>query len=566
MGDLRRSLVLVLALAACGDDDARPLDVDASTDAPLPDAVPDAPTDAAAGAPMLTLDQATYTIGPDPVLVAGDTDAALMTLRNDGAGAANDLAFTVTPANGELSVISNCGTSLAPGASCTVSAQLDPSSAGMKMFTVAVASAEGPGDSAMVSGVGGSRVRLTINNIAIGARTIDGHVTSAPAGIDCGAGMTMCELIFTVPAPVVLTAIDDGDGTLIEWNITGCPVTDPCVLDLTRNYTAEVAFEASMIAISSSASGTSDEAHGVDVDLDGSLVLVGKSGTNALLARFDTAGGLVGGMTFGPATRISRDVSIASDRLIAIAGEQNGDATLSLSPADLGTEPLRQVIAGPGADRSNGIGHDAMNRVYMVGDHADRMSWGRWPQGLVAPEYLLDTTTPQGTALGVTVDGDTVWIAGALSDNTGWLGKVDAATGALMTPTTVTGMRLVSSVAAYGEMAGGDLVVAGWTNGNLVVRRYTSALAEVWTRTYPSANDIHPDVAIEADTGAIYVAYDANTGCTLRKIKGDGMPVWTRTNIGTHCEDVAVDADGATVVGWSQVFADHKYFVRRFFH
>jgi hypothetical protein len=202
----------------------------------------------------------------------------------------------------------------------------------------------------------------------------------------------------------------------------------------------------------------------------------------------------------------------------------------------------------------------------MVGDHADHMSWGRYPTGMVTPTYLLDATTPQGTALGVTIDDTILWVAGALSDNTGWLGKIDAATGALMTPTTVTGTRLISSVAAYGTTAGGDLVVAGWTNGNLVVRRYTSALAEVWTRTYAAADNIHPDLAIDAETGAIYIAYDTSTGCTLRKIKGDGSPVWTRANLGTHCDDVAVDADGAVVVGWTQVGGDHKYFVRKYFH
>ncbi|MBZ0238873.1 MAG: hypothetical protein K8M05_41565, partial [Deltaproteobacteria bacterium] len=276
--------------------------------------------------------------------------------------------------------------------------------------------------------------------------------------------------------------------------------------------------------------------------------------------------GDAGGATFGPATRRSLDVSIAADRMVAVAGEENGDATLSLSPMDLQTEPTRQVLTGAGVDRANGICHDPMNRVYMVGDHGANMSWGRWPAGSATPDYLLDATTPQGVALGATWDADVLWVAGALANQTGWLGKIDAATGALVTPTTVTGMMLASSVAAYGTEAGGDLVVAGWTTGNLVVRRYTSDLAEVWTRTYPSAGDIHPDVAIEPETGAIYVAYDTSTGCTLRKIKGDGSPVWTREALGTHCEDVAVDVVGAIVAGWTQVGADRKYFARMYFH
>src|SRR5690606_24245139 len=120
-----------------------------------------------------------------------------------------------------------------------------------------------------------------------------------------------------------------------------------------------------MSIASTSAAGTSDEAHGVDLDTDGSVVLAGRLGTRALLARHDGAGAFVTGATFGPDGRRSLDVSLAADRTIAVAGEENGDATLSFSPVDLQTEPTRHVIAGAGADRANGICHDPMNRVYM---------------------------------------------------------------------------------------------------------------------------------------------------------------------------------------------------------
>ncbi len=572
MGDPRRTVLVALALlgalAACGDDgDARVADVDAATDAPTADGPVIDGTDAATGAPVLALDQATYTLGPDPVLVSGDTDAATMTLRNTGTGPATALTFAVTPATSELTVISSCGTSLAAGASCTVMAQLDPTSAGMKMFTVTVSSAEAAGDSALVSGLAGSRVRLTITNLAVGTTTTDGRVVSAPAGIDCGLGMTACEFIFTTAGPVTLTATDDGAGTLADWGVTECAVTGPCVLALTRNYTATTIFHAPLAVVSASAAGTSDEANGVDLDLDTSIVLAGAQGTAALLARLDGVEGLpVAAMTFGPATRRSLDVSIAPDRTVAAAGEQSGDAVMSAAPTELASEPIKQVIAGAGVDRGNGICHDDLNRVYMVGDHGDRMSWGRWPAGSATPEWLLDTTTPQGVALGATWDADTLWIAGALANQTGWLGKVDAATGALLTPTTVAGTMQIAGVAGYGTTAGGDLVVVGWTTNTLVVRRYRPALTEVWTRTFPALDGIQPDVAIEAETGAIYVAYDAAGGCTLRKLAGNGTPLWTRAGLGSHCQDVAVDSDGAVVVGWTMVNADRKYFVRKYFH
>ena len=560
-------LGLGLGIGACGDDEARSLDVDAATDAagidvPSPDASFDG-----GGSPVLVLDQATYTIGPDPVLVSGDTDAALMTLRNNGLGPARDLVFTVSPASGELDILSNCGTVLAGGAACTVSAQLNPSSSGMKMFTVTVASAEGPGDSAMVSGLAGARVRITVTNLAVGATMIDGRVQAAPAGIDCGMGATECEFIYTIAGPVVLTAIDGGDGTLVDWGISGCPVTGPCVLDLRRNVTATTVFHAPIAITSDSGVGIADEANGVDLDVDGSIVFAGAQGTSALLARVDGAvGGPLASFTYGPATRRSLDVSIAPNRTVATAGEENGDATLSISGTDLASEPARHVIAGAGTDRSNGICHDDMNRTYLVGDHGDRMSWGRWPAGSATPEYLFDTATPQGVALGATWDADVLWIAGGLAVNTAWLGKVDATNGTLTTPTTVAGARYISSVATYGAAAGGQLVVAGWTPGSLVVRRYDATLTEVWTRTYASAADIRPDLAIDAETGAIYVAYDEAGGCALRKLSGDGAPIWIRSALGTHCEDVAVDVDGAVVVGWTLLGGTRKYFVRKYFH
>jgi hypothetical protein len=287
-----------------------------------------------------------------------------------------------------------------------------------------------------------------------------------------------------------------------------------------------------------------------------------------LLARHDNAGALLGSQTFGPATRRSNDVSIAMDGLVAAAGDENSDGLYTVAPADLQTEPTRSLIGGVGAtvEHANGICHDTTNRAYVVGAIGDRILWTRYLAGAATPEYAIFASAPQGVAYGATWDTDLLWIAGALQGGTGWLGKVDANTGALMTPTNVAGMSLASSVAVYAAAASGDLVVVGWTSGNLVVRRYTPALVEVWTRMYASAADIHPDVAIDAETGAIYVAYDTSTGCTLRKLRGDGSTVWTRGSLGTHCEDVAVDADGAVVAGWTQAGADHKYFARKFFH
>lgn len=557
---------LATVAAFGGDDDPLPLDLDAATDARPADAAPDAAPDAATGAPALALDAASYDLGPTPVLVTGETRAATLTLTNSGDAPATGLTLAASPATAELRLLSNCGAALAAQASCTILAQLDPTIAGAKTFVVTVAAAEGAGPSATVTGLAGARVRLSLSTVAVGTTTTDGRVVSAPAGLDCGLGMTACEHVFTTAAPIVLTATDDGNGTLSEWGAPDCPVTGPCTLAPTRNHTLPTTFHAPLAVTSASPAGTADQADGVALDSDLGVVLAGRRGDQALVTRLDgVAGEVVTAATFGPAPRHALAVAVAADRTIATAGVEGDDLVVASAPLDLQTEPVKHLRSG-GAGRGRAICHDAMNRIYAAGDQGSRMAWGRWPAGASTPEWFVDATTPSGTALAVACDAEVLWVGGALADQTGWLGKLDAATGAVLTPTPVAGTRKVGGVATSAALGAGHVVVAGSTADTLVVRRYDEALAEVWTRTFAAAADVTPGVAIDPVTGAIYVAYVTTGGCALRKLTAAGAPVWVRSGLGAHCQAVAADGDGAVVAGWTTVGADRKYFVRKYFH
>lgn len=79
----------------------------------------------------------------------------------------------------------------------------------------------------------GTRVALTV----VKAGTGSGTVTSAPGGIDCGAG---CTASYDGGTTVVLTAVAAPGSTFAGWSGGGCSGTGPCtvVMDAARTVTA----------------------------------------------------------------------------------------------------------------------------------------------------------------------------------------------------------------------------------------------------------------------------------------------------------------------------------------
>jgi hypothetical protein len=77
------------------------------------------------------------------------------------------------------------------------------------------------------------------------ATTAHGHVTSSPAGIDCGA---TCTAKYTYGTAITLTAVPDPDATLLAWS-GGCAGRDPtCSVTVKGPTTVQATFGAVSIA------------------------------------------------------------------------------------------------------------------------------------------------------------------------------------------------------------------------------------------------------------------------------------------------------------------------------
>ena len=89
----------------------------------------------------------------------------------------------------------------------------------------------------MFNPAGPPPVQLTVVNAGSGA----GTVTSAPAGINCGA---TCSASFTSGTSVTLTATPNANSTFTGWSGGACSGTAPCSLTLTAATTVTATFAA----------------------------------------------------------------------------------------------------------------------------------------------------------------------------------------------------------------------------------------------------------------------------------------------------------------------------------
>ena len=577
---MRGSIVLVAGLAAvltagCSVDDKRTGTVDAAAvdasapDGPIVDAAVDASLDAP-GAAALSWSVATYGTMPPTVLIDGGTGVATMILTNTGTGPVSGLTFTAVPTGGAFAITprAECAGTLMPQDVCHVDVTFDPSTVGPTSKQVTVNAAPNLAATATVSGTGGARVQLTITNVAVGTSTTTGRVTSSPAGIDCGAGMTQCEAVFTT-APVTLAAIDTV-GTLSDWGVPACGVAAPCVLPLITSSTITTTFHAPWTY---TMAGSNDQAEGVAFDPAGGSVVVGGFRSNVgLLLRLDGATGAFGSETTlaGAPVRRVLDVAVAASGSVAEVGEWNAvgnyDGVKSERSADFAVQSGLQNFGDTPAERLTGVCFDGSNRVHAIGvtDPGVNMIWGRWPAQSGTSDYLHNSPTAArpGTGLDIACTADTAWVVGA-SSGMGWIGRIDPSgnAGTIAIEQAVAGTTYAGGVATFGT----GVVVSGHNGTTEVVRRYDATLGVLWTQTFSGVAS-GSAVAVDPVGGIVYAAFTDANGCTLRQLDGaTGNVAWTRSGIAAACFDLAANADGVAVAGYVGTAA-RALWVRKYFH
>lgn len=556
---------VTLAAAACripdkvpgGDDDD-----DGSSDA--------RPLDAAG--PSLAFDDDTLDLGV--VIIDGlASGGEATTLRNSGGATATGLTFEITPAGAGAVVGHNCNGSLAANATCMVAVNFDPATVGTFSYTLTVSSDQGATDALSASGFGGARVVMRLNAIPFDGTAATGTITSTPPGLSCTSGGQDCFHTFT-STPITLTAAIDAPATMDDWGIAGCQTDRSCTVNLTASIDVAVATIRAPVRVIDGVAV--DQAEGVALANDGTIILVGSRSNRAVIERVNPTTGVLSTEQeyAGASVRTFRDVSVAPSGVLGLSGDATGnlyDAWKSEVPANLGAEAAVYRIEDGGQDYGLAVTHDSASNLYMVGEQSGVMFWGRWAPNtatITAPSFLHSTPMVAGSALDVVWDAGTLWVVGRAGSQ-GWIGKfTDTGTvAASPAPINPSGMDITYGVAALG---GGDIVVVGrgTPDSTVLVRRYSPALVAGWTHTYTlPATVAGAAIGIDPGTGNVYVAATTASACELRKLdKTTGDLLFARTPYAGYCESLAVNADGVVVAGYEVVGGDRNITATRFVH
>lgn len=208
-----RWIALTAILAACGTDgtphdgtDAA-VEVDAGIDAPLApdaatdaDAAPDAAPDAAIDAPPA----AALVVTPPTYGVVETFVGAARLVHLENTGSADATLEPTVDGDFALTEGTTCIATLAPGQACDLEVTVTATAIGTREGTLVLGDAANT--TVLLTATGAGRITVDVS----GGGT--GHITSDPAGIDCGA---TCSALFTTP--VTLTATPDGDARWTGW-------------------------------------------------------------------------------------------------------------------------------------------------------------------------------------------------------------------------------------------------------------------------------------------------------------------------------------------------------------
>lgn len=122
-------------------------------------------------------------------------------------------------------VSSTCGASLSSGTSCFITVRATAPTLGAILGDVSV-STGGTIFSAPTLGSGVHRITIIRGGNSAGVG--EGHITSSPAGIDCGGSGTTCTALF--PGGVTLTAVPDANSVFTGWSVEGCDTSTTCAI------------------------------------------------------------------------------------------------------------------------------------------------------------------------------------------------------------------------------------------------------------------------------------------------------------------------------------------------
>ncbi|MBV9881284.1 MAG: hypothetical protein JO180_12345 [Gemmatirosa sp.] len=501
-------------LAACGGGDST---------SPTPTPTPTISITAAPASLTLTQGQSgTSTI----TLTRGGSYAGAVGIAVTGA----PNGVTATPASGSLT-----GTTATSAITVATTATAAPGT-----YTLAVA-ASGTGVTTanasitlVVNAAAPTTNTLTVATAGTGA----GKVTSAPAGIDCGAGATTCSAPFAAGASVTLTAAPNAGSAFGGWSgaCTGTAATCTVAMGQAQNVTATFSQVVSTVALTVATAGAGT---GTVTSSPAGITCPGTCTTNVAAGTVVTlTAAPTNGSTFtswsapcaaSTATTCAVTVNAAQTVTATFAAAPAGSYTLAVAPASLTVTQGTSGTATVNVARTNGFAGAVTLAVAGA------------PNGL--------TVTPNPTSVAGATSTLTVAATTAVAPGTYPIAITGTATG-IAAQTTTLSVQVTAAPSGGGNVtysfAGCDPIdVPVW----LAYQDGTGA----WTRVTPNASNVYT-FGVGARGGVAYVtrngsAYDltvlyaaaSELAATTASRCGTDAPMGTKHLTGTVAGASATD-------------------------
>jgi YVTN family beta-propeller protein len=173
-----------------------------------------------------------------PQVIRSTSPAQSLTLGNSGG---QSLVFTSAIATGDFSASNDCGTQVAPATSCAIRVVFTPTVIGVRSGTLTVTTNDptNPSQTFSLEGTAIAAATETLNVTRNGSGS--GTVTSAPAGINCGA---TCSAAFTSGTVVTLAAAQASGSTFSGWSGACANATGTCSVTMNETQAVTATFTA----------------------------------------------------------------------------------------------------------------------------------------------------------------------------------------------------------------------------------------------------------------------------------------------------------------------------------
>lgn len=186
------------------------------------------------------------TLGFGSVQIGTQSLTQNITITNTGTDQSLPVTSTTLSGSSDFHLVNPtaCNESIAAGATCTISAYLQPSSTGLKNASLTVTTSANTNTIALT---GSGTAAVTYPLVVSGTDTGFGTVTSSPAGIACvmappAAPTGLCSTSFASGTSVVLTATANAGSTFQSFNGASCSVSPCTIVMATPGFTVTADF------------------------------------------------------------------------------------------------------------------------------------------------------------------------------------------------------------------------------------------------------------------------------------------------------------------------------------